>query len=183
MYIEIAKDFYKILHPRPVYLIVSGSREEVNLMSASWVMPVSEEPWTIGLALDRETYTYELIKKYKEFTVNVVDDSMVDQVWIAGTKSGYDVDKIKLLNIRLNNSRKIAVPWIDGVLAYIGCKVDNTYDVGEVSLIIGKVVEAYADNRFYNIRYGWDLKSAKILMHNSGRVFTFNSDKWIYPKK
>jgi len=178
-YIEVDDPFYRVLHPRPAYLIVSGRGEDVNIMAASWVMPLSEEPWTIGLALDRETYTYQLVKKYGEFTVNVVTDNEVDLVYYVGHVSKYEVDKIRERNIPLSPSRHIETPYYSNAIGYAECRVMKMTPVGEVDLVVGEVLSIYARKDLFT-RYGWDLRKVKILMQNIGRGFTTNSGRVIY---
>ena len=71
--------YYYLLHPRPAYIIGSGTLDgKANLMAASWVSPVSEEPERVAIALDRESYTYELVKRTGEFTINVLPANFVE---------------------------------------------------------------------------------------------------------
>ncbi len=164
---------YLPLHPRPAYLIVSGKGNEVNVMAASWVMPVSEEPLRIALALDRETYTFELIEKYREFTVNVVDAKLVDKVYLAGTISGRKVkNKISYLGLHTTPSLKIETPGIEEAVGIIEARVWNSLDVGEVRLYIADVVSVRVKPEYYNEKYGWDLRKIQILLHAVGRAFT-----------
>ncbi len=164
---------YKPLHPRPVYLIVSGKLgRKLNIMAASWVMPVSEEPLRIAIAVERETYTYELIEEYKEFTVNVVDARLLDKVWKAGTISGRNRDKIRELGLELEDPLRVNVPGIKGALAIIECRVWSYVDSGEVRLYVADVLSVRVDPEYYNERYGWDIRKASILMHLTGRAFT-----------
>jgi len=181
-YIEVDDPFYRVLHPRPAYLIVSGRDDDVNIMAASWVMPISEEPWTVGLALDRETYTYGLVKKYGEFTVNVVTIDELDLVYYVGHVSRYEVDKIRERGIELEPSREVSTPHYKGAIGYLECRVDRMIPVGEVDLVIGEVLAAYADKDLFT-RYGWDLRRAKILMQNIGRGFTTNESRVYYASK
>ncbi len=181
-YIEVDDPFYRVFHPRPAYLIVSGRDDDVNIMAASWVMPISEEPWTLGLALDRETYTYQLVKKYGEFTVNVVTDEEVDLVYYVGHVSKYEVDKIKERNIPLSPSKHIKTPYYSRAIGYAECKVAKMIPVGEVDLVIGEVQAVYAKKEFFT-RYGWDLRKTRILMQNIGRTFITNSNNPIFIRK
>jgi len=181
-YIEVDNPFYRVLHPRPAYLIVSGRDDDVNIMAASWVMPISEEPWTVGLALDRETYTYNLVKKYGEFTVNVVTDEDVNLVYYVGHVSKYEVDKIREKNIPLSPSKHIKTPHYSNAIGYAECKVIKMIPVGEVDLVIGEVLSIYARKDLFT-RYGWDLKKTKVLMQNIGRGFTTNSSRLIFASK
>ncbi len=164
---------YKPLHPRPVYLIVSGRLgEKLNVMAASWVMPVSEEPLRIAIAVERETYTFELIEKYKELAINVVDDKLLDKVWRAGTISGKNRDKIREIGFELEESSKIRTPGLREALAIIECRVWNYLDSGEVRLYVADVLSVKVKSDYYNERYGWDIRKANILMHLTGRAFT-----------
>ncbi len=164
---------YRPLHPRPVYLIVSGRvGEKLNVMAASWVMPVSEEPLRIAIAVERETYTFDLIEEYKEFTINVVDDKLLDKVWRAGTTSGRGRDKVREIGLELEEPLKTKVPGIREALSIIECRVWKHLDTGEVRLYVADVVSVRVKTEYYNERYGWDIRRASILMHLSGRAFT-----------
>lgn len=164
---------YKPLHPRPAYLIVSGVPGELNVMAASWVMPVSEEPLRLALALDRETKTFELIEKYGEFTVNIVDAKLVDKVYKAGTLSGKEVkDKLVLIGLKITPSIKIKTPGIEEALGIIEAKVWKSIDVGEVRLYIADILAIRVKPEYYNEKYGWDMRKTQILLHLIGRAFT-----------
>ncbi len=181
MFQTISRDDYRVLHPRPVYLIVSGGEGKYNVMAASWVTPLSEEPSRLGLAIDRESYTYELIHKYREFTVNVVDPSLVNKVWYAGTRSGRREDKIKSLELKLYPSSKISVPGLLEALAFIECRVVDEVHVGEVALFIADMVEIHVKPEYYDQRRGWNLRKAQVLMHISGKAFSYPA-RIIYAK-
>ncbi len=167
---------YLPLHPRPVYLIVAGKDDEVNVMAASWVMPVSEEPLRIALALDRESYTFELIEKYKEFTVNIVDAKLVDKVYQAGTITGRKVkNKIEYIGLHTTPPLKLETPGIEEAIGIIEARVWKAIDVGEVRLYIADVVSVRVKPEYYNEKYGWDIRKTQILLHLTGRAFTIPS--------
>lgn len=164
---------YKPLHPRPAYLIVSGVSGKLNVMAASWVMPVSEEPLRLALAVDREAKTFELIEKYGEFTVNIVDAKLVDKVYKAGILSGKEVkDKLALIGLKTTPSIKIKTPGIEEALGIIEAKVWKSIDVGEVRLYIADILAIRVKPEYYNEKYGWDIRKTQILLHLTGRAFT-----------
>ena len=181
MLIGIRENQHYILHPRPVYLVLVKFNEKLNVMTASWIMPVSEEPPRISLAIDRESYTYELIMKSKMFSVNVPSPNMVDIAWRAGTTSGRRVDKIRELNLELEQS-DTGVPYIKGALGYIIARMHKTLSVGETDLIIADVIEAKADDRFFDVKRGWLLTKTSILLHNAGRCFVLTG-RLAYPSR
>jgi len=179
---EIKNRHYLLLHPRPVYIIGSGRfGGEANLMAASWVMPVSEEPPKVVISIDRENYTYELIEKYGEFTVNVVEENYLDKIWFLGTTSGRDIDKVAKVGLTVVKGRKVDAPIIKEAIGIIEAKVSEKIDVGECRLYIGDVVYAEANPSKYNLRYGWDIRKAKLVHHLSGKAFMSNG-RLLFPK-
>ena len=177
--------WYKVLHPRPAYLIVSEHGGKRGIMAASWVMPVSEEPPRVAWAADREAFTLSLVKNSGEFTVNVVFDDMVDAVWRAGTISGWDVDdKPSAVGATLTGSRSVSVPRVEGAAGVVECRVWKIIESGEVDLVIGDVVDAYVlQEDVFNHRYGWIIPRGRVLMHVGGRAFTIPGRLLIAGKK
>ncbi|MET1159719.1 MAG: flavin reductase family protein [Thermoprotei archaeon] len=172
MYVEIEPSDYHVLHPRPAYLIVSMDKNgRLNVMAASWVTPLSEEPFLVGLPIWRESKTYENIRDVREFTINVVSDKHIDIVWKAGTLSGKKVDKWSLLGLKPYPSKNIRVPGIDGVLGFLECRVINSIGVGESELFIAEVLAIHVNKELYE-KYGWNLRKTSILMHAGGKAFT-----------
>ena len=96
---------YRILHPKVAFLLVTRYGNKTNVMTLAWHMPVEEDK--IAIAIDRENYSYELLAKSKEFSLNVLPIQKLDIIWKAGTTSGKDVDKIKELGIELEDGIKI----------------------------------------------------------------------------
>ena len=92
---------YHLLYPLRSYLIVSG-QEETNVMTADWLTILSHEPFIVGVAISPKRYTHKLIKKYKEFVIAAPNLGMLNDVWVAGTKSytqikkyEYNIDRFK----------------------------------------------------------------------------------------
>ncbi|MBO3840700.1 MAG: flavin reductase family protein [Candidatus Brockarchaeota archaeon] len=164
-------DSYKLLHPRPVVLICAkGKGEKVNVMSCSWITPVSDDPPVIAISLWKEGYTHTLIDETGEFTVNIPSSKLLEQVWVAGVKSGSKVDKIKLLKLNLVASDTVNVPRIEECLGTLECKVKNRIEIGEQILYIAEVKKALADKTYFKKDIWTD--EAELLLHCAGKTFS-----------
>lgn len=171
MYKEVDPTEYYVFHPRPVYLIVvKKPGSGYNVMAASWVTPVSEEPPLVLVAVSREAYTNELIREAKEFTINVMGVEHVDTVFKAGTVSGKNLDKWGILGLKPLEPIRISTPGIDGAYGVAECILENTVEAGESTLFIGRIQAVRVREDIYT-KYGWDLRKANILLHQSGRAF------------
>jgi len=163
--------FYRPLHPRPTILLVTlCPNGRVNVMPASWNMPISEEPPTIGVSVYKSAYTYQCLKHHPEATVNVPSHEYVDLVYALGTVSGRDVDKVARFNIRLTPSETVKVPtWADAVAVY-ETVVDREVEVGEVGLFVLRVLRVKVREGLVD-RWGINLNKTNILLHGAGRSF------------
>jgi flavin reductase (DIM6/NTAB) family NADH-FMN oxidoreductase RutF len=164
------ENFYLLLHPRPAYLIGSGKvGEKVNFMAASWVSPVSEEPPLVGVAIDVNSYTRELIDTYGEFTVNILPLQSLEKLYYAGTVSGRSVDKTKVISY--GKGEKVDAPVAEEAIGVVECRVYTSIKTEDVVFYLGEVLSARADERFFGKRSGWDLKKTNLSLHNWGAGF------------
>lgn len=168
--IDLAES-YRLLHPRPVVLICSADRSgKVNVMACSWITPISDDPPLIAISLWLKGYTHKLIDETGEFTVNIPSVNLLKQVWIAGTKSGSKIDKVKLLNLTFTQAKAVKPPAIENCIGVLECKVKNKITINEQALYIAEVVKAYAEEELFKDKV-WSMK-ANILHHAGGRIFT-----------
>ncbi len=168
------ENWYLILHPRPAYIVVSGTEgQKLGVMAASWISPASEEPPKITLAIDVESYTYSVIKEVKDFTVNIVFTDLIDLVWDVGRVSGREVNKVSKFKIQLTKSRKVKSQRLANAKAVIEASLWKEEVLGDTSLIIADVLDAYVlGGDFFDWRYGWRISRAQIPLHLGGRAFT-----------
>lgn len=169
--------FYHTIHPRPTILIITVCPNgRVNIMPASWNTPVSEEPPTIAIAVDRESYTYECLEFHGEATINVPSDRHVDLVYALGSVSGREVDKVAEHRLRLLDSVNVKPPcWSDAIACH-EARVYSAVDIGEVRLYVFEVLRTLVDPGLYT-RWGWDFKKTNILLHGAGRSF-YRVGRW-----
>ncbi|WP_148682586.1 flavin reductase family protein [Pyrobaculum ferrireducens] len=175
--------FYRLLHPRPTVIIASRCPNgRVNLMPASWNTPVSEEPPTIAVAVEREAYTHQCLQHHRYATLNVLPIDAADLIYKLGTVSGRDVDKASQFGVKLEPSTKVDVPRVAGALAVYEVEVYKEVEVGEVTLYIFHVLETWAAPGAAD-QWGFDFKKVNIPLHGAGRAFYRVDPKPVFAKK
>jgi len=130
-------------------LLVTRGKEKVNMMALDWksIGNLWGDPiCTVAVAPSR--YSFELLNKCRQFTLNVPSDEMDDAVDIAGGSSGRSMDKIKEAGLTLSEPRSgIQVPGIEEAIITYECKVIHTAPSRTCSHVVffGEIYEAYAD--------------------------------------
>lgn len=169
---KIKTGFYHLLHPKMAFFLTSINQNgKPNVMTCAWATPVSEEPPIIVLCISKESYSAELIKKTKEFVVNIPTKKLLKQLWVCGTTSGRDTDKFKKAKLKCHNARHVKPPVIEGCIGFIECTLWKTVEAGECYAFFGNVVAAYADDRFY-VKGMWK-KKTEIPLHLSNNIMVY----------
>lgn len=170
----------RLIFPRPAVLVISVDDEgRANGMTAAWTTPLSHSPPLVGVSISPLRYTYQLIKRSGEFTLNVLDRNYTKQVHFIGTASGRNRDKLAEASFNLRQSKKVKPPHIGEALAVLECKVEKEVEVGDHVFFISKVLEAYAKSEAFDGVY--KPEKAKILMHLGGACYVTLTDEPIRP--
>ncbi len=137
--------WYRILHPRPVVIVVSGrDMDDYSCMAASWITPVSRNPPILAVAIARSRYTYEKIVESSEFNVCILGVEYVDKIDYLGSVSGRDVaDKITASGLTKVKARRTRPPIIAESIAVAECRLREIVSAGDHDLVIGEVLEVY----------------------------------------
>lgn len=148
-----------LLHPKPAFILVAGDREEWNPMALSWATPVDEDEGIIAVVLWTKHRTYDVLRRKRVFTLNVVED--LGALWKVGSVSGWKRDKRGLVDVvpgrRLGLRVKNALAWLE-------CEVVEEKTFGESAVVFAKIVHAERTEE-YNVK--------RVPLHVRGRLFAF----------
>jgi flavin reductase (DIM6/NTAB) family NADH-FMN oxidoreductase RutF len=171
----IASEIYHLLHPKTVFFLTSMSKKgKPNVMTCAWATPVSEEPPMVIACVSKENYTATLIKQTKEFVINIPTKKLLKALWICGKTSGRDTDKFEKAKLKTTPAKRVKAPAICDCIGHIECQVWKTVDAGECYAFFGKVLSAYADEKYF--RKGIWSEKAEIPLHLGGsRMVYFKS--------
>jgi flavin reductase (DIM6/NTAB) family NADH-FMN oxidoreductase RutF/rubredoxin len=131
--------FFKISYG--LYLVCAKDGERLNGHISNSFFQVTSEPPRFAICTNKDNLTTQFIEKSKAFAVSILQQD-VDMHFIGqfGFKSGKDTDKFKDINYKLGQTGSPIV--MDKTIAYIDCKVIESFDVGTHLLIIGEAVDA-----------------------------------------
>lgn len=106
-------------------LLTTKVEDKVNSMTISWGMLGIEWAKPIFTVFVREhRFTKEQIEKSMEFTINIPYGEYDKKILgVCGSKSGRNIDKVKELDLTLENPNIISTPGIKELPLTLECKV------------------------------------------------------------
>jgi len=125
--------------PNALALVGSAAGGRRNAMTTSWVTQLAQEPVLVGVGVDNDSVTAELIGAGGCFSVNLWDAGDT-KVFVKFSKPAADADGA--LNGRPVRSATTGAPIFDEAIAWLDCEVRHTLDLGSHTLFVGEVVDA-----------------------------------------
>ena len=137
-------------------LLTTAAEGKVNTMTIGWGTLGIQWGKPIFIAFVRESrYTKELLDKNPEFTVNVpYGDYEKSILSICGTRSGRDIDKMKELNLTLEEGQTVSVPGIRELPLTLECKVIYRQDQDSEAICHAAMERYYPEGDFHTAYYG-----------------------------
>jgi flavin reductase (DIM6/NTAB) family NADH-FMN oxidoreductase RutF len=128
---------------KPVYLAASEHEGKRSIITIGMFGYFSGKPTLVGIGIAPSRYSFDLIRKSGAYTVNAVDERLIDAVRICGQKSGRDVDKFELANLTVERGVKTGAPLIGESPVSIECKVVKEVETGDHVWFIGEVLAVH----------------------------------------
>ncbi|MGQ9515477.1 MAG: flavin reductase family protein [Thermoproteota archaeon] len=157
--------------PTSVVLVTCISKTgRPNIITLGRYMHVSNSPPLVAIGVSPRRYSHRLIDEVGEFVVNVPSMNLIEQIVSCGKTSGKSVDKFDLTGLTPIPAKKVRPPLIKECVSNIECKVLRSYEVGDHTLYIGKVVSASVERGM--MKDTLDIVKAKTVLHKGGSYFT-----------
>lgn len=124
-----------------LYIVSSGTKEYGNGFVSNTVFQVSSSPPKFAACCSKENHTLELIKSTGSFSVSILQsDAAATTIGTFGFKSGKNINKMEGMNLKYGET---GVPiLLNDSIAFLECKLVETYDVGSHLMFIGELIQA-----------------------------------------
>jgi flavin reductase (DIM6/NTAB) family NADH-FMN oxidoreductase RutF len=109
-------------------------------MTINWVTQLSFDPKLVGIGVEREAFTHELVVEGGVFSVNLVAQD--DRAIVRKFTKPVDVDLgARTLNGFPFHDGATGAPILDQAVAFLDCEVRQTVELGGHSLFLGEIVD------------------------------------------
>jgi len=133
----------RVLWAMPYGLYVLGSRdgERRNGMTINFVTQVSFDPKWVGVGVEKEALTHELVTAGGVFSLNLI--AREDRAIVRKFTKPVEVDAdASTLNGFAFHDGATGAPVLDQAVAFVDCEVREQLDCGGHTFFVGEVVEA-----------------------------------------
>lgn len=159
------------VHPSPVVLVSSGDMENSNIATISWSGIVSSEPMIVYVSIRPSRFSNEIIKKTREFVINLPDEKLIKIADFCGTKTGKEIDKFNKCNLTKRQSAKINAPYIEECPINLECKVIDIQKFDSHEMFMAKVVATHCDESILKENGEVDFAKANLLTFAGKKYF------------
>ncbi|MEW6606754.1 MAG: flavin reductase family protein [bacterium] len=166
----------RLINSGCVVLVTSISKEgKPNILTVAWQMPVSHQPPLCAISVAKSHFSHQLIESTREFSINIPNISLLNQVKFCGTTSGKNIDKFKESGLTALPSRIVKPPLIKECPGHLECEVLEMYPGGDHTIFIGKIVSACANEDLFDGAF-WRIEKTNFIYHFGGTSFATNTN-------
>ncbi len=161
------------LYPLPAVLVSCGSSpEDSNLLTVAWTGTICSDPSMLFISVRPSRYSYDIIKRQMEFTVNLTTETLCRATDWCGVRSGRDFNKWKETGLTPAPGVAVSCPHVAESPLSIECRVKSIIPLGTHDMFIAEVIDVLADERYIDPQTGaFDMESAGLIAYSHGGYY------------
>ncbi len=177
---EIMNEVEKITYVTPastVVLVSTTSSEGIrNIGTFAMFMMASTKPPMVIVAINPKSDTYKNIIETQEFVVGIPKYTIMDKVYLAGSKYPPEIDEFDVVKLTPYESSQLRASKIQECSVNLECKLAWFREAGNHTLFCGDVIGADIDENYYytGIPAVELRKRVSQLYHITGKSFMIN---------
>ncbi|OGC24904.1 flavin reductase [candidate division WOR-1 bacterium RIFOXYB2_FULL_42_35] len=161
-----------MVYPAPAVLVSCGDKpENYNIITIAWTGTICSDPAMTYVSIRPSRHSYALIKKNKEFVINLTTKRLAFATDFCGVKSGRDINKFERLKLTPLKGEKVAAPLIEESPINIECQVTEIKSLGSHDMFLAKVLCIHASKEFMNKAGKFDLRKTDPICYSHGNYY------------
>lgn len=160
-----------MLYPLPAVIVSCGDENASNLITVAWTGTVCTSPAMLYISVRPERYSYDIIRRAGEFTVNLTTAAMARATDLCGVRSGRDTDKWAASGLHPVPGVAVACPSVLESPVSLECKVSQILELGSHHMFLAEVINVRADDAYLDADGRFDLAKAGLLNYSHGHYY------------
>lgn len=159
------------IYPIPAVMVTCGNMKESNIITVAWTGILNTNPAKVYIAVRPERYSYKIIKKNKEFVINLTTERLAFATDWCGVKTGAKVDKFKEMKLTKEKSNFVKAPAIKESPVSVECKVTDILEMGSHHVFIADVLAINADEKYIDEKGAFDISKCNLMAYANGGYY------------
>lgn len=162
-----------MLYPVPAVMVSCGDREgRKNIITVAWTGTICSDPAMVSISVRPERYSYDMIRRTKEFVINLTTKELAYATDWCGVKSGRDVDKFEAMQLTAEKgNRLLYAPIIAESPVNIECKVFDVAELGSHHMFLAEVVDVMVSEKYMSESGKFELNQLGLVAYSHGEYF------------
>lgn len=161
-----------MLNPVPVVMVsCQDENGRPNIITIAWAGTVCSDSPMLSISVRKERYSYDIIRRSGEFTVNLTTRELARQTDFCGVRSGRDVDKFEETGLTPEPGVTVGCPSIKESPISLECKVEQVLELGTHDMFLARVTNVLADAQLMNANGRLRLDKAGLICYSHGEYF------------
>ncbi len=165
-----------IEYPLPAVMVSCGNMDKSNIVTVAWTGVVCSDPAMVYISLRDTRHSYNMIKKSKEFVINLTNESLVRKTDWCGVRTGSKVDKFKEMNLTKEEANYVKCPMIKESPISLECKVVKDMDLGSHTMFIAKVLAVHVAKEYMTKGGSFDITKCNLMAYANGHYFALGKE-------
>ena len=159
------------IYPLPVVMVSCGDMEKSNIITVAWTGIINTDKPMCYISMRKERYSHAMIKKTKEFVINLTNKDLVYATDWCGVKTGAKVDKFKEMKLTKEKAKFVKCPLIKESPVSIECKVKEIRELGSHDMFIAEILSIDADESYIDGKGAFDITKCNLITYANGKYF------------
>lgn len=159
------------IYPLPVVMVSCGNIEKSNIITVAWTGIINTDKPMCYISVRKERYSHDIIKKTKEFVINLTNKDLVYATDWCGVKTGAKVDKFKEMKLTKEKAKFVKCPLIKESPVSIECRVKEIRELGSHDMFMAEILSIDADESYIDDKGAFDITKCNLITYANGKYF------------
>lgn len=163
-----------MLNPAPAVMVSCGSSlDDYNIITVAWAGTICSDPPMCSISIRPERHSYSIIKREKEFVINLATEALASVTDWCGVRSGKKFNKFFESGLTPVKGTKVNAPLIFESPVNLECIVKDIIPLGSHDMFTAEIVAVHTDpNLFDKKTNALQLERGRLLAYSHGHYYT-----------
>ncbi len=165
------------IYPLPAVMVSCGDMNKSNIITVAWTGILNSNPAMCYISVRPERYSHDIIKKNKEFVINLTTEELAYATDWCGVRSGAKYDKFKEMHLTKEKASFVKCPLIKESPVSIECKVKKIVPLGSHDMFVAEVLSIDVNSQYIDGKGAFDISKCNLVAYANGGYYSLGKKK------